>query len=134
MRKFYQTTTKYLLDHLPVGKALFKDLACLNPQLQKVNEGLHAAQQIARRIPQVITEEEIPQLTDEWKVYQVQDIPENWYISGQKDDGSAEFSRIDHYWKKVLDQKSVTAEPCYKLLAKLVSKIMSSSGSWECRS
>lgn len=60
------------------------------------------------------------ELTDEWKVYQAQDITENWYILGQKDDGSTEYSRIDHYWKKVLDQKSVTREPRYKVLAKLV--------------
>ncbi len=120
MRKFYQTTTKYLMNRLPVGRGIVKDLACLNPQLQKVNEGMQAVQQIARKLPQIITEEEIPILTDEWKVYQAQDIPNDWYVLGQKEDGTTEYRRIDHFWRKVLDQKSFTGEPCYKVLAKLV--------------
>ena len=59
-------------------------------------------------------------LTGEWKVYQAQEIPENWYIAGRKEDGTMEYRRVDHYWQKVFDQKNVTGSPRYKILAKLV--------------
>ena len=59
-------------------------------------------------------------LTGEWKVYQAQEIPENWYIAGRKEDGTTEYRRVDHYWQNVFDQKNVTGSPRYKILAKLV--------------
>ena len=59
-------------------------------------------------------------LTGEWKVYQAQEIPENWYIAGRKEDGTTEYRIVDHYWQKVLDQKNVTGSPRCKILAKLV--------------
>ena len=59
-------------------------------------------------------------LTGEWKVYQAQEIPENWYIAGRKEDGTTEYRRVDHYWQKGFDQKNVIGSPRYKILAKLV--------------
>ena len=124
MRKFYQTATKYLMDRLPVGSGIVKDISCLNPQLRKADQGMQAVQRAARRLPQIVTEEELPLLNDEWKVYQVQDIPEDWYILGCKDDGTIEYRRVDHYWQKVLDQKNFTGAPRYKVLAKLVKAVL----------
>ena len=124
MRKFYQTATKYLMDRLPVGSGIVKDISCLNPQLRKADQGMQAVQRAARRLPQIVTEEELPLLNDEWKVYQVQDIPEDWYILGRKDDGTTEYRRVDHYWQKVLDQKNFTGAACYKVLAKLVKAVL----------
>ena len=120
VRMFSQTTTKYLMDRLPIGRGIVRDLSCLNPLLQKEPQGMQAVQRTARKLPQIITEEEFPLLTDEWRVYQAQDIPENWYILGRKEDGTTEYERVDHYWQKVLDQKNVTGSPRYKILAKLV--------------
>ena len=72
------------MDRLPLGRGIVKDLSCLNPLLQKEFKGLQAVQRTARKLPQIITEEELPLLTGEWKVYQAQEIPENWYIAGRK--------------------------------------------------
>ena len=124
MRKFYQTATMYLMDRLPVGSGIVKDISCLNPQLRKADQGMQEVQRAARRLPQIVTEEELPMLNDEWKVYQVQDIPEDWYILGCKDDGTIEYRRVDHYWQKVLDQKNFTGAPRYKVLAKLVKAVL----------
>ena len=44
VRMFYQTTTKYLMDRLPLGRGIVKDLSCLNPLLQKESQGLQAVQ------------------------------------------------------------------------------------------
>lgn len=76
------------MDRLPVGRGIVKDLSCLNPQLQKADQGMQAVQRTARRLPQIVTEEALPLLNDEWKVYQAQDIPEDWYILGHKEDGT----------------------------------------------
>ena len=79
MRKFYQTATKYLLGQLPLGREILKDLTVLHPLLQKAERGVPAMERTARQLPRVIREEEISLLTDEWKIYQAQEIPESWY-------------------------------------------------------
>ncbi|CAB4028421.1 Hypothetical predicted protein [Paramuricea clavata] len=73
-------------------RGIVKDPSCLNPLLQKEPQGMQAVQQTTRKLPQIITEE-LPLPTDEWRVYQAQDIPENWYILGCKEDGTEYESR-----------------------------------------
>ena len=38
VRMFYQTTTKYLMNRLPLGRGILKDLSCLNTLLQKESQ------------------------------------------------------------------------------------------------
>ena len=97
MRKFYQTATKYLLGHLPLGREILKDLAVLHPLLQKAERGVPAMECTARKLPQVICEEEISQ----------------------------EYVRIDHYWKKVLEmQNTIMGSPRFTVLQKLVKAVL----------
>ena len=79
MRKFYQTATEYLFSKLPLAKKLLKDLALLYPLLQKAERGLQAIVRIVKKMSQVISQEEISLLTDEWTLCQAQVIPESWY-------------------------------------------------------
>ena len=121
MRKFYQTATKYLLGHLPLGREILKDLAVLHPLLQKAERGVPAMERTARKLLQVIREEEISLLTDEWKIYQAQEIPESWY----KAPDSEKYVQIDLYWKKVLEmQNTIMGSPRFTVLPKLVKAVL----------
>jgi hypothetical protein len=67
-------------------------------------------QRTALKLPQIISEEELPLLNDEWKIYQAQDIPEDWDVKrmepqstdGLTTTGKKCFSKIPlvHHTKK----------------------------------
>ena len=81
MCSFYRTATRYLNRHLPFANELLYDLPVLLPLMLK---------------SQIIRQDYVGQLTDEWKIYQGQEIPEDVYITGHQVYGS------NTYWKKVL--------------------------------
>ena len=99
MRNF-QTTTKHPFRKLPLRKEILKDLASLNPLLQKAERWVRATVRTARRMAQVISQKEISLWTDKWVLYQAQGTPESWY----REAGSDECLRIDLSWKTVLEQ------------------------------
>ena len=99
MRNFYLVTTKYLMAHLSINNQLLKDLSAVHPLQRKEGQTALQIRRIAKMLPQIIKEEEIGQLSDEWKVYQSQEIPKQWYLEGDT------FSRIDEYWQKVMDSR-----------------------------
>lgn len=127
MRKFYQVATKYLVSRLPLGREILRDLSTLHPLLQKSDRGVRAIERTARKIPQIVPKEEINILTDEWKMYQAQEIPEGWYKESVVDGKSGEtekYVRIDHYWKKVLEQKNSMGTARFKVLPKLIKAVL----------
>ena len=65
--------------------------------LQKAERVIQAIVRISKRMSQVISQEEISLLTDEWTLYQTQVIPESWY----REAGSDEYLRIDRYYNPV---------------------------------
>ena len=116
MRKFLQVAAKYIFDHFPLHREILKDLVCLHPLLQKATQGVKAIKRIAEKLPQVICEEDLCLLTDEWKLYQAQDIPEEWYIIPGTKDESPTYVHVDHYWRRVFDQKNAMGIPHYTVL------------------
>ena len=48
---FYQTTAKYFMNRLPLGRGIVKDRSCLHPLLQKESQELQAVQRTARKLP-----------------------------------------------------------------------------------
>ena len=79
MRAFLRSTTKYLVTHLPIGDTFVHDLTVLHPKMQEVECGERCIRRIAQKLPQVIKDDQIPLVVDEWKLYQHQEIPEDWY-------------------------------------------------------
>ena len=66
--------------------------------------------------------EEVILLTDEWRIYAVTDLPEEWI---QQEDGS--IVRVDHYWHKVLQLKTPLGKRKFDVLAKTVKCALSLS-------
>ena len=119
MRNFYQTVTKYLQKRLPLDNEMQKDLKCLHPLEQKSERGTSKIRIIAERLPQVVEESNISQVTDEWKMYQLQDITDSLKVDDTQKD-----IRVDYYWNRVLQTKSSDMSPRYKVLGPLVKAFL----------
>ena len=88
MCSFYRTATMNLIRHVPFANDLLYDLAVLHPIMLKENQACQVIVWTAKKLSRVIRQDYVGQLTDEWKIYQGQEIPEDWYITGHQGDGS----------------------------------------------
>ena len=79
MRKYCQNATKHLFNKIPLAKEILKYLTSLHPLLKKAERGVRAIVRAAKNMSQVISQEMFSLLTDEWMIYQAQEIPESWY-------------------------------------------------------
>lgn len=123
MRAFLQSTTKYLVTRLPIGDTFECDLTVVHPKMQEVECGERCIRRIAQKLPQVIKDDQIPSVVDEWKLYQHQEIPEEWY----KTDETAS-TRIDHYWAKVFQKKTLSGTEMFPYLKKLIKAVLTHVG------
>ena len=79
-RRFLSTTVQYLQTKLPLTNGTLRDLQCLQPTARSMPESESCIQlRLAKKLPQVILQDEVSVVTDEWKVYSVDDIPRSWY-------------------------------------------------------
>ena len=62
----------YLTMHLPIVNELLYDIAVLHPLMLKEDQAF----QVIRRT--AIGQDYVGQLTNEWKIYQGQEIPQDW--------------------------------------------------------
>ena len=124
MQNFYRTSTKYLMSRLPLDNELLKDLAVLHPLMHKEDHAVHAIRRTAKKLPQIINEDDLGRLTNEWKIYQGQNIPEEWFISGHHKNGSIIFTRVDKYWQKLFETTNTDGSARYCILPKLVKALL----------
>jgi hypothetical protein len=88
---------------------------------------------LATALPQVINAEDVSSVTDEWKLYAVDSILQDWYTANDNishDDtasatrtatvNSMSANRIDDYWSKVLQMRTLTGALKYETLGKVV--------------
>ena len=119
VRRFYQVATKYLTKHLPLKQKVLQDLSVLHPLLQKSESGADAITRVATQMP-FIDDCEIESIADDWKMYQSQEIPSNWYI----DPETNMYKRIDTFWAAVLQQKDSFGNLRYRALSKFVKGVL----------
>lgn len=122
MRSFFHEVSKYLLSHLPLDNEMLQDLACLHPLCQKESKSTGAIKRVALRLPQVVSSGEVGLLMDEWKIYQEEKIPKNWYIVPA--DKQEKMQRIDFYWNKILKQKNARGDYRFTILPKLIKSVL----------
>ena len=88
MCSFHRTATRYLTRHIPFANELLYDLAVLHPLMLKEDQACPVIRRTAEKLSQLIRQDYVDQLTDEWTIYQGQDITDDWYITGHQGDGS----------------------------------------------
>ena len=89
--------------------------------MHKSVDAVQAIRRTALKMPQVISSEQLSLLADEWKLYQAENIPEEWYVLNTgSTDGAVKYSRIDDYWMKIFGKKTSSGTPMFTVLQKFV--------------
>ena len=100
-----------------------KNLKILHPLFRKqpITATVPSIRCLANILPQVIPENCVDKLTDEWKIYSADDtICEEW---GFKET----WKPIDYYWRNVLAMVNEDQFPKYKYLGILVKAVLTFS-------
>ena len=111
----------YLQNNLPLQSTLLKDVSCLAPNVRNKEWTVNAIGRLAAKLPHMVSEREVSLVKDQWKLYQAEDIPEEWHTDILMDVPK----RLDHYWAKVLKIKSESGTKKYSLLSKVVKSCLS---------
>jgi hypothetical protein len=83
---------------------------------------------LARHLPHLLTNEEVDRVGAEWRVYQMVDIPEEWFRKSQISSGNViEYLSIDKYWYQIFSTTTSIGTPQYAVLTKLVKCLLSLS-------
>ena len=127
IRKFLSTAVQYLQTKLPLTNDTLRNLQCLQPTARSKPESETFIRRLATKLRQVISQEEVSVVTDEWKLYSVDDIPRSWYcVEDSAEDVSCGACNerpdmsVDQYWAKVLAMRTAAGDLKYKTLSKVV--------------
>lgn len=135
MQHFYFTCCESLRSSLPLSNTFLEDLKCLSPEGRSQPESEQSIRRIARKLRQIVNDDEITSVVDEWKMYAIDDIPLAWRVkkidSTDDEDPSAEPiekpAPIDDYWAKVLHLTNASGQKKYCTLGKVVRASLSLS-------
>lgn len=118
MKQFMIKTTEYLVLHFPTEvQQLLRDLSYLHPLMKDEPPSINAIKRIASKVPPVHGSTDC--VLSEWKLYQSQEIPRDWFIKSETSE-SIIFQRIDVYWNKVFESKTLTGGQKYLSLSSVV--------------
>lgn len=132
IRHFFTTCVMYLQQNLPLTNSVLEDVQCLDAIARTKPESEAMIRRLARKLPQVVCDDDVSAITDEWKLYAVDDIPGEWYsatVNATAVSSEWEYSetmsvppvcRIDQYWSKVLDMTNAVGQLKYANLGKVV--------------
>ena len=114
-RQFWQAAVKYAVKKLPVESAFLSSVAWLYPHVHNYGNR-NQVQQLASYLPQVIKEDEIPQLGEQFMDYCTSQLPPDF--------GRESVNEIDTYWYRVGQLKDASGMQLYPLLAKLAKAVL----------
>ena len=76
MCSFYLTATRSVTRHLRFANERLYDIPVLHPLILKEAQACQVIHWTAKKLSHIIRQDYVGQLTDEWKIYQGQEIPE----------------------------------------------------------
>ena len=125
----YAAVAKHLMPHLPLENHLLRRLRYLHPAMRQKESSVSSIKAGARKLPQVLSENDTDKLAEEWLMYQGEgEIQNSWFVEENEDDQDAKkYLRVDSYWAKVLDIKTPFGLQKYPTLAKLVKAVLALS-------
>ena len=108
---------------------MLKDLSCLHPEMIRSDVTVNSIQRLAKLLPHIISNDELPKIYDEWKCLQAEFItfPGEWYqYEDFDDDGNnmVKLKRVDHFWREVFKVKQANGQLKYPTLPKLLKTVM----------
>ena len=105
----------------------------MHPLKRKKENTRSSVKAAARKLPHILSTEDINEIGDEWLMYQAEDeIKDSWFrelVEAKSPEGSHEIKhlRVDTYWAKVLDVKTSTGLQKYPTLGKFVKAVLTIS-------
>ena len=134
MQHFYITCANSLRSSLPLSNTFLEDLNCLSPPARSLPDSENCIRRIARKLPQVVNDDELTSVLNEWKLYAIDDIPVEWQVKtvseNDKDPPAVVVDKpapIDEYWARVLNVKNAAGHKKYCTLGKVVRASLSLS-------
>lgn len=91
--------------NLPLNNLLLRDLQVLGHFSRSDSSSGDQIIRVARAIPNLLTDKEIDNLSNEWILYSIETIDESWIIKDKYTDSNGnhhiKYHPIDFYWNKV---------------------------------
>ncbi|KXJ11527.1 hypothetical protein AC249_AIPGENE22736 [Exaiptasia diaphana] len=97
---FFKAAGKHLLKRLPLDNVILSKCKVLSPLARSKDWSSKAIKDMATKLHVDVN---ITTLCDEWRLYQLDQIPEDWLTT---DDQSKKPVRVDVYWNKVGEMKN----------------------------
>ena len=119
MRDSYVKMVRHLQTKLPLD-SVYLHLKCLAPAHLTSDWTVNSIKRLCALIPQVVADKDIPLVLDQWRLLQMEDIPEKWI---KKPDGSR--IRVDLYYSKIFEIEFDSGDKKYDLLSKLIMSCLS---------
>ncbi|CAF3741579.1 unnamed protein product [Rotaria socialis] len=108
------------------SRFLSRHLQCLQPLARQQESSRTSIMYLSRHVPYLLTNEEIDRVGAEWRVYQMADIPEEWFRKTTVYlDHIIEYLPIDKYCYRIFSTATSTGTPQYVVLTKLVKCLLS---------
>ena len=121
MRDSYVNVITYLQNNLPLNNKMIQDLTCLSPHHRSSHFSVEAIGRLASLIPHIVSEREVSIVKDQWRLYQLEEINDNWISNSE----TGKPRRVDFYWSKIFEILSSGGEKKYNMLSKVVKSFLS---------
>ena len=123
--EFYKVCTSYLLLKLPLTNIIIRCSKVLQPSLRQEAFTLKGIRILGKRL---LVSVDIDSSSDEWKLYQLDDIPLEFFKTKGFNENGEEIllkERVDHYWRKIELMKNAVGDLKYPLIIKVVKAALS---------
>ena len=125
VREFYKVCTSYILLKLPITNIVIRCCKVLQPSLWQEAFTLKVIPILSKRLQASV---DIDSLSDEWKLYQLNDISLEFFKTKGFNENGEEIllkERVDHYWRKIELMKNAVGDLKYPLVIKAVKAALS---------
>ena len=102
----------------------------MHPLIRQQESARTSLMIVARDLPQMLSGNDIDELHAEWRMYENENIPDEWYEQMSVTSEQPQTTRyhpVDHYWKHVLSIKNSSGNVKFVVLGKLVKSLLSLS-------
>ncbi|CAM4967600.1 unnamed protein product [Rotaria socialis] len=127
IRNIYHGISKYFKLNLPLKNSFIRDLQILHPSMKNAQD-VDQIIRVARGVPDLLIDNEIDYLRNEWLAYCIEVIDPKWIIKNKQTDSSGHehitYHRIDFYWNNIFEITTTNGRPKYPVLTKLIKNIL----------
>ncbi|CAF3008436.1 unnamed protein product [Rotaria sp. Silwood2] len=130
VRDIYIIISRELARTLPLTNNFLRNLQFINPLLRHHESSHDSLMIVARDLPQLFSNNDLDQLNAEWRLYENETIPDDWYLQKSINGDHYEvikYHPVDHYWKHVFNIKNNLGVPKFVMLSKLIKSLLALS-------